>query len=249
MPTSNQGKISDQVVRELYLLQELRSSLKLIKIGFGELQKINMDNNFYHLPLQLLSSGIERFLKCYLCLGFHEKNGHFPNFEELKGFGGSTGHSIMDLTREVLDNFYFIRHEKDTLLGDDQLFIRNDERLNKLLDLLSEFGKFARYHNLDIVSAKKKPSRDIEKEWKDFETKLLKENQSVFRKFFNPDIKYGNEVYQYINSIIIALLERYMRALARQFTFVNLGKLAKRFSVDIYFLLKIKDENLGKNVY
>lgn len=239
----------NETVKKLCLLQELRSSLKLIKIGFGEVQKINMENDFYHLPLQVLSSGIERFLKCYLCLGFYEKNNQFPNHKQLKSFAGKTGHGIVELKNEITKNYFLLRHDKDELLREDKLFIENDQKLNKLLSLLSEFGKYARYHNLDIVTSNTKPSIDVEQQWKDFETQLLKENQPIYKRFFSMDVKFSNEGYDYINSRIISLLEKFMRGLSRQFTFVNLGKLAKSFSVDIFFLLTIKDEDLGKNIY
>lgn len=238
-----------ETVKKLHLLQELRNSIKLIKLGFGEIQKINMENDFYHLPLQILSSGIERFLKCYICLGFYEKNEQFPSFTELKSFAGNNGHGIIELKNEVIENYFLLRHENDEFLKEDKSFIKDDIKLNTLLSLLSEFGKYSRYYNLDVVTSKRNPSIDVEQEWKDFETKLLKENQPIYKRFFSMDVKFSNEGYDYINSRIIALLERFMRGLARQFTFVNLGKLAKSFSGDIFFLLTIKDEDLGKNTY
>lgn len=241
--------INNETVKKLHLLQELRNSIKLIKLGFGEIQKINMENDFYHLPLQILSSGIERFLKCYLCLGFYEKNEEFPSSKKLISFAGGNGHGIVELKNEIIENYFLLRHDKDEFLREDKLFIKNDQKLNTLLNLLSEFGKYSRYYNLDVVTSKRNPSLDVEQEWKDFETILLKENQSVYKRFFSMDVKFSNEGYDYINSRIIALLEKFMRGLARQFTFVNLGKLAKSFSADIFFLLTIKDEDLGKNVY
>ena len=46
--------------------EELDLSYKLVCKGLGELQKINYSNDFYFLPLLLLSQGIERFLKSYI---------------------------------------------------------------------------------------------------------------------------------------------------------------------------------------
>jgi len=241
--------IDHETVKKLYLLQELRSSIKLIKIGFGEIQKINMGNDFYHLPLQVLSSGIERFLKCYLCLGYYEKNGQFPAFIKLKSFAGKTGHGIVELKNEIINNYFLLSDDFEKLLMEDKLFIKDDKKLDTLLHLLSEFGKYSRYHNLDIITSNKKPSLDVEQKWKDFETILLKENQPIYKRFFSIDVKFSNDGYDYINSRIISLLERFMRGLSRQFTHANLGKLAKSYSGDIFFFLKIKDEDLGKNIY
>ncbi len=53
----------------LCLCEELKISRELIKAGFGGLQEIDMSNDFYHLPHQLLASGFERLMKCYISLG------------------------------------------------------------------------------------------------------------------------------------------------------------------------------------
>ena len=65
-------------LKQLYLNDELTTSIKLIKLGFGELQNLSMGNDFYYLPLQLLSSGFERLMKCYICFGHFEKEGCYP---------------------------------------------------------------------------------------------------------------------------------------------------------------------------
>ena len=52
----------------LCLCEELETSCKLIKAGFGSLQEIDMSNDFYHLPHQLMASGFERLMKCYISL-------------------------------------------------------------------------------------------------------------------------------------------------------------------------------------
>jgi hypothetical protein len=56
--------------KHVALLDELENSIKLINLGFGELQNIDQNNDFYYLPFQLISSGFERFMKCYICLGY-----------------------------------------------------------------------------------------------------------------------------------------------------------------------------------
>ena len=54
---------SQQTTKFLCLLDELELSRDLIKSGFGHLQEIDIGNTFYHLPHQLMASGLERFLK------------------------------------------------------------------------------------------------------------------------------------------------------------------------------------------
>jgi hypothetical protein len=64
-------------IKQFALLEELETSEKLIILGFGELQNINQDNDFYFLPFQLLSQGLERFTKTYIYIG------HYHKYQEL----------------------------------------------------------------------------------------------------------------------------------------------------------------------
>jgi len=62
-----------QALKDIHLYEELFTVLKLIEIGFGEFQNLDLVNDFYHLPFQLVSSGFERLMKCHICFGYHEK--------------------------------------------------------------------------------------------------------------------------------------------------------------------------------
>jgi hypothetical protein len=65
--------MNQESIKNIFLNNGLQASVKLIEIGFGEFQRLDLANDFYHLPFQLVSSGFERLMKCYICLGFHEK--------------------------------------------------------------------------------------------------------------------------------------------------------------------------------
>lgn len=236
-------------VRKIYLGEELRNSVRLIEFGFGEIQNIDLNNGFYHLPLQLLSSGIERFLKSYICFGYYEKHNKFPDFNTLKKFGGKNGHDIQELKKVILKDYFQLRDKNDQVLKNDLTFIQTDKQLDELLYLLSEFGKYARYHNLDIVTGKTNPSINTEELWEKFETKILKENTPLFRRFFNLQNTNDPETYDFINSKIISILERFIRSLSRQFTIVNLGKLAKQFSGEVYDFAVLPNKDFGKREY
>lgn len=56
-----------EVAKFFTLNEEFETADKLIRLGFGELQNINLVNDFYFLPFQLLSQGFERFMKSYIC--------------------------------------------------------------------------------------------------------------------------------------------------------------------------------------
>ena len=66
------GKERD-IGKFMSLQDKLETSREPIRAGFGELQEIDMANTFYHLPHQLLASGFERLMKCYIVLWFTQE--------------------------------------------------------------------------------------------------------------------------------------------------------------------------------
>ncbi len=57
---------TNDIEKFMAIQDKLEASRQLIRAGFGELQEIDMANTFYHLPHQLLASGFERLMKCYI---------------------------------------------------------------------------------------------------------------------------------------------------------------------------------------
>ena len=47
--------MENKIQRELAIVQELETSVRLIKLGIGEYQNISLSNDFYFLPFQLMS--------------------------------------------------------------------------------------------------------------------------------------------------------------------------------------------------
>ena len=151
------------VIKNIHLHDELNTAVRLIEIGLGEFQNLDMGNDFYHLTFQLLSSGFERLMKCHICLGFFEKHGEYPNFKYLKNCGKPNGHDLIQLKKIIL-NEYFSTHSIPVLI-EDKDYLSNNSDLDKLIYLLSEFGKYARYYNFDVVTAASKPSVDVKTLW------------------------------------------------------------------------------------
>ncbi len=44
--------------KRIALLEEFETSHKLLRIGFGKLQNINMGNDFYFLPFSIIITGL-----------------------------------------------------------------------------------------------------------------------------------------------------------------------------------------------
>ena len=235
----------EEVLKDIHLNDELTSSVKLIEIGFGEFQNLDLGNDFYHLPFQLLSSGFERLMKSHICLGHKEKQQSYPDFSYLKNCGGRNGHDLLELKKTILQSYYEINNIP--VLEEDYEFLSNDQDLDKLIYLLSEFGKFARYYNLDVVTAASQPSIDVKTLWEDYESSIITSNPELLDKLIN--FEFQEEAIDSVQREIISKLERFVRAISRQFTIGKLGEKAMQFSPALYSFIMLNDDELGNKDY
>lgn len=227
-------------IKYFALLEEFETSDKLIKLGFGELQNINLDNDFYFLPFQLLSQGFERFMKAYVCLGHFHKHGKLPNYKYLK----KLGHDLEKMLNEIIENYYIDFNRPQFDLDND--FIQSDSGLKKLLFILSEFGKLARYHNFDLITDNTKIGVDTKKLWEEYENTILDEND--YEKLMDFDL--SHEVYQKITHHIIIVFEKFVSALSRQFIFKCLGQKGLQISaIKAFEFALLYDKDFGKKDY
>jgi hypothetical protein len=214
-----------KTIKHFALLEEFETSNKLIKLGFGELQNISIDNDFYFLPFQLLSQGFERYMKAYICIGHYHKHNKLPNSGYIRGIG----HDLEKLLQEIILNYYtdFERPQFDL----DNEFLKKDTDLKELLFILSEFGKLARYYNFDIITDNAKIGVDTKSLWEEFENKILDNND--YEKLMSFDTYH--EVYEKISNHIIIVFEKFVSALSRQFIFKCLGQLGLQLSASTAF--------------
>jgi len=224
-------------MKDICLHDELMTSFKLIKFGLGELQNIGAGNDFYHLPFQLLSSGLERLMKCHICLGFYEVNNKYPDFKSLI----ECGHDLTDLKEKILSDYF--KTKGIPALISDKNFLTDDSDLQELIRLLSEFGKLARYHNLNIVTSCKKPSIDVKQLWQDYETSIVLADSELSNKLGG--LEYEKEIRTHVTQSVISKLEKFVRALSRQFTLGRLGKKAQQFSSVYFDFIMLDDNQIG----
>lgn len=222
---------------------ELRTSIRLIELGFGEIQNLSMGNDFVHLPLQLLSSGIERLLKCILCINYFSENGFFPKKNYLFDQGGN-GHNLLFLKNLVLQDAF---KAEVPALGADKKFISGNPLLNELLILLTEFGKYSRYHDLNVLLGEEHKSKDVKNIWDQIKNDIYKSHPEWTEAL--QDLEKSDSAIEESNNHIIKHLEIFIRALVRQFTLGKFSDIGKRFTGYANRFSFIQDKDLGKRNY
>ena len=225
----------------LCLFEELETSRELLKYGFGHLQEIDMGNTFYHLPHQLIASGLERFMKCYITLVYDGRHGSYPENAYMR----SLSHDLKKLLDRICAEFYggkarpFVQREFDC--------ISTDLVLQDCIRILSQFGQKARYYNLDVVTGVTNPPIDPKEQWEALESSV--EDATPFLE--NPESLH-RDYYPRVHSRLIARMERLVRAIAMQFTLGDHadsnGRLGQLSSVYAEFR-NLRDDDLGTTDY
>ncbi|MDP8254234.1 MAG: hypothetical protein P9M14_00655 [Candidatus Alcyoniella australis] len=223
-----------QAIKNLCLIEELTTAHNLIEIGLGELQEINMGNDFYHLPHLLLANGFERLMKSYFCLVYEARNGQYPDNKFLKDMG----HNLSKLKKLLIDEYY--NTNGNSILTDDLNFLQNDLTLQKIIDALSEFGQKARYYNLDVITGRNINAIDPKSKWEEIEVDIE-----------NPSGYYSEEddYFPRVNAAIIAKLERLLRSVAMQFTHGDHGGRLKQNSPTLSRYRRMNKDDFGKTDY
>ena len=207
---------------------ELRTAVGLTKYGFASLQAINMANDFYHLPLLLLASGLERLCKCALCCKSLKEKSRFLTRKELKN---RFRHSLADLLMTICGDCFPDEYLQRPCAKADRDFIANDPLLKKVVACLSNFGAGGRYYDLDILSGEDNVCESPEAQWQQIEN-MMEETD-----------------YKDINRRIVGNVERLVRALCRLFTLGPLGEEAGRYCGTLNDFLNLRDSDLGTKNY
>lgn len=233
------SKISTE--KSLALLEELDTAHKLIRLGFGELQNLDSVNNFYFLPFQLLSQGLERFMKAYICLAYQNRHENFPSTNDMR----LLGHNLIKSFNEIVDHYY--HPYPSPLYIPDYEFLKNNKDLKDLLKILSDFGLSSRYYNFDLITDNLKGnSSNIRVSWDEFRGKLL--DSKDYQKLIQEDTQ--GEVHQKIINYIIIIFERLVSALSRQLVFEGIGQTAKSLSGSNFFgFCRLTESSFGITDY
>ena len=229
--------MNSDLTRFASLLDELEISHELITSGFGSLQEINFGNDLYHVPHQLMASGLERLMKCYISLVYADQNGSYPDTRYMK----KLSHDLDKLLQNICAHFY--GGTTRPLVKRELTFIRNDHTLRECSRILSLFGKKGRYYNIDIIAGSSASPIDPKSEWQALELSI----EDCGPYLHNHELLY-RDYYPRVHSKLIAILERLVRSIALQFTIGDHadadGRLIQVSNVFSDFR-NLRDEQLG----
>ena len=235
--------MNNLVHKNICLLEEVLTSIRLLKEGMGTLQEVGGGNDFYHAPILLLSSGYERLIKCILCLTSMDDNGIVKEtpFE----ITVSKGHDLIYLLNKLLSVCDEKGYSSKFPAAKVDVEFLKDEDLRKMVSRLSDFAQGGRYHNLDTVMKGTSSHTNPVTGWQKIEMTIFQSRKGLLEKLGENNSDISKEV----NREFIILLEKFARALARLFTLADFGDLAKQASPLVYDYLMLKDKDLGTRDY
>jgi len=234
----------NEIYRNIAIVIEIENSIKYLRNGLSEIQKISAENDFYDPTLIYLSNGFERLFKSMICLNYKDKNGVFPNYKEL--IENNNGHDI-EFLKNKIEKLCIPIHLPFAKMDYD--IIMNDKIINSICKTLSEYGKKARYFNLDAILGNDQEF-DSKDEWEKIETIILKDfygENEYYRQLGNHNLL--DKLYEKSNELLVSRIELFIRAITRQFIFGNFSKNSKTFVFQIESFTDIKDYQIGKTDY
>jgi len=238
--------VSPRPEQEFALCEEVLTAVRLIKLGFRALQQLSGENTFRHLPMLTLASGFERLMKVVLCLHQLRENGDFPSRRYLMDNGHDLEKLLSRITTDCFTDSYL---HKVPAARTDVEYLRTDSHLLTMVGLLSRFGKAARYYNLDVISGTSPDTDSPEQELQKLEITVLRGLPGGIEAQIARAKGDVTPLFKIIYGELIAVMERFARALCRLFTIGELGPLAKRQTGVIKDFLFLAESDLGTVQY
>lgn len=234
----------NETYRNISVVIEIENSIKYLRNGLAEIQKISAANDFYDPPLIFLSGGLERLFKSMLCLNFKQINGRLPQTNEI--WNNRNGHDIIFL-KEKIEKICIPIDLPFT--KDDYKIITENEIINKICEVLSAYGSKARYFNIDAILGREQEF-DAKNRWEKIETSVLKEYYGE-RKFYKMIEKPHllDDIYKKSSQLLVSNIELFLRAITRQFIFGNFSSDSKTYLFQIEAFTDIEDDQIGKTDY
>jgi hypothetical protein len=110
--------------------EELLTAMRLLKTGLRELNRMTGATDFFHLPILLLASGLERMIKTVICCHHLETTGDYPRRSVFPK--GKRGHNLVWLLDQITQRCFSDEYlARIPAARTDIEFLRNDQELGK----------------------------------------------------------------------------------------------------------------------
>ena len=157
------------------LLNEAQFTKEILGIGVTQIRKANYaQKGIYYQSFTCLATGLERLGKICLLLNYYiDNSGTFPNDSYFKKH---LGHNVL----KIFDECTHIIHNKD--MSNKFLIIYDDDIHNNILSILSDFGKGARYSNINILVGIEQREDSIKRWYEEVDLLLFEKHLTSKRK-------------------------------------------------------------------
>jgi len=233
-----------ETYRKISLVLELERAIQYLRLGLSEICNISSSNDFYDPIFIYLSGGLERLFKTMLCLNFVEINGRLPKQNEI--WNNRTGHDLKILKTKI--ESICIPVSQPFGVSDYELI--TDNKFNDgICEILAEFGKKARYFNLDAFLGVAQKF-DSKRSWELSENEIGKElfgKEEFLRRVGS--LEELENTYIEINNEMVIRIEKFLRALTRQFIFGDFSSESRTFIFTIEPFFSLENSDLGIKKY
>lgn len=230
--------------RNIAVILEAEYSIKYLRKGLAELQSISGANDFYEPTFIYLSGGLERLFKTMLCMNFRESHDRLPSKGEIWSY--KQGHDLVFL-KGLIEKICIPTTSHDILV--DYEIITQNNLINVICQTLSEYGKKARYFNLDAILGIEQEF-DAKSSWEKIENKVLIEHygEESFYSMVSVPAKL-EELYMRSCHLLVSQIELFLRALTRQFLFGDFSKEARTLVSIVEPFSQLGNNDIGTTDY
>ena len=231
---------NEEVLRNIYLDQELDIAVFLIKSGLECLQQDKLYKRKTFAILILIVTGLERFMKIIVYLRTLEAESRHLSQQEFRNLG----HNLVELRDKVVTECFSQQYMSQAFAQDDLDYVRDDDTTNKMLEMLSDFAKEGRYIYLDGISNPGNVGEAPEALWEELGFSMINPDWGSLSDDDNLERRVDD-----INHNFVVCLERFFRALCRLFAWGELGNRGKTYKAKLREFWAMDDDELGKIQY
>ncbi len=235
--------------QQLMLIAEFRSSVKDVITGLCELNRKGAADDYFHLPMLLISTGIASFLRTFNRLLQLDATGKLPDVQSVRPepTGASSNELrllLTQLSQHCLADTSLHRHPQ---AAGEMHRLQTDDRIRRLIDTFSDFAMGARYYNMNIISGVEPPGACQADELEKLREEIMEEE--ILPQGTMTASDFNVVVDREICSRITIATELFMGTLSRLAAVGRSDEETNLISDLTSHFLVLSDEDLGKTDY